>query len=263
MSNNNKNITPSRSNSIHELQDLDNTTNDDEFDAQNFNDPLDTIDDDGDFNIESVDELNNLDPAVYAARFEGAKTTQRSFFMRTFITFLLITAVLAGLTGILFMTHATIKKKSLNNNNTMIEEKPVIKWEDLEPYQKRDYLYISRHEGTTSDFKYMSSKLNLTKVQYLNPHKLFSFLSSKDEYHKIVSDGSFSYYCDSYDAIFVSDSLADSWGLFMDSNTVCNSTIVFVTTNRFDIGIREEDKKSWFKDFDKTINKEDNNLRSR
>lgn len=118
------------------------------------------------------------------------------------------------------------------------------------------YAYISRHIGTTTDFKYMADNLQLENVEYFDSNKWFGFKTSKHDYEKVIRDKIRDKICAEFDAIFISDSLADGWGFIMGEEPKCKN-VVFVTTNRFDIGVQEHERKTFYDDFNRALNRKD------
>lgn len=117
-------------------------------------------------------------------------------------------------------------------------------------------LYFSRHLGTTADFKFMARSLQLENVTYMDPSSQVPFIASKGEYESIIFTGFVADICSKYDSIFISDSLADGWGFIMSSAPKCKN-VVFVATNRFDVGVRDEDKNLFYDDFNHALNRND------
>lgn len=116
--------------------------------------------------------------------------------------------------------------------------------------------YFSRHYGTTADFKFMADALQLENVTYMDAGEHFNFISDKSAYKSILDSGLVEDVCSQYDIIVISDSLADGWGFIMGDSPRCKN-IVFVTTNRFDYGIRGGDKEQFFSDFNAALNRND------
>lgn len=116
--------------------------------------------------------------------------------------------------------------------------------------------YVSRHIGTTTDFKYMAEHLQLENVDYYDSSKYFSFGASKEEYSTIIVDGTVKEICSTHDAVFISDSLADGWPFIMDGKQPCKN-VVFVATNRFDYGVKQEDREAFYRDFNYSLNRDD------
>lgn len=116
--------------------------------------------------------------------------------------------------------------------------------------------YVSRHIGTTTDFKYMADHLLLENVDYYDSSAWFAFVSTSDEYRSIVVDGTVEEICRTHDAVFISDSLADGWPFIMDGKQPCKN-VVFVTTNRFDYGVLPVDRGAFYRDFNHSLNRDD------
>lgn len=116
--------------------------------------------------------------------------------------------------------------------------------------------YFSRHYGTTTDFQFMANALQLENVTCLNPKSYFEFFSDRNTYKSILDSGYVEQICSSYDAIFISDSLADGWAFIMNKNLKCKN-LVFVITNRFDVGVRDSEKEHFAEDFAFAINRND------
>lgn len=116
--------------------------------------------------------------------------------------------------------------------------------------------YVSRHVGTTADFKYMAENLQLENVDYINPKDWYGFQDSKENYKKLIKNGHRDRICSDYDAVFISDSLTDGWGFIMDEDIKCKN-VVFVVTNRFDYGARADEKAMFKEDMTRAINRED------
>lgn len=117
-------------------------------------------------------------------------------------------------------------------------------------------LYFSRHLGTTADFKFMARTLQLENVTYMDPSAHYPFISGKGEYESIITSGFADDVCSKYNSIFISDSLADGWGFIMSNSPKCKN-VVFVATNRFDVGVRNEDKNLWYEDINHALNRND------
>lgn len=120
----------------------------------------------------------------------------------------------------------------------------------------RKIAYVSRHIGTKTDFQYMENHLQLENVDYYDSSKYFGFQSTIEEYKSIIYDGTVEEICSKHDAVFVSDSLADGWPFIMDGEQHCKN-VVFVITNRFDYGARKEDKELFARDFNHSLNRDD------
>lgn len=118
------------------------------------------------------------------------------------------------------------------------------------------YAYISRHIGTTTDFRYMAENLQLENVDFYDSEQWFGFKTSKEQYMKVIRDGIRDKICSEYDAIFISDSLADGWGFIVGEEPKCKN-VVFVTTNRFDIGVQEHQRPQFYEDFNRALNRQD------
>lgn len=116
--------------------------------------------------------------------------------------------------------------------------------------------YFSRHLGTTNDFKFMAEALQLERVTYADAGAHFGFRSDKNTYKSILDSGLVEKVCSEFDVIVISDSLADGWGFIMSGAPKCKN-IVFVTTNRFDIGVRDDEKEQYFADFNSALNRKD------
>lgn len=117
--------------------------------------------------------------------------------------------------------------------------------------------YVSRHIGTTTDFKYMAKHLQLENVDYYDSSEFYGFQAPQDEYRTIVDDGTVQRICSTHDAVFISDSLADGWPFIMDGKQACKN-VVFVVTNRFDIGVVDADeKKAFARDLNHSLNRDD------
>lgn len=116
--------------------------------------------------------------------------------------------------------------------------------------------YFSRHFGTTTDFEFMANSLQLENVTYVDSNSHFGFLSEKNVYKSILDNGYVEELCSSFDAIFISDSLADGWAFIMNRDIKCKN-IVFVITNRFDVGVRDHEKEQFAEDFNFAINRND------
>ncbi|QLQ82235.1 hypothetical protein HG537_0G04900 [Torulaspora globosa] len=120
----------------------------------------------------------------------------------------------------------------------------------------RKIAYVSRHIGTTVDFQYMAKHLQLENVDYYDASKYYEFQASAKEYRSIVDDGTVEKICSTHDLVFVSDSLADGWPFIMDGKQKCKN-VVFVITNRFDIGAVGDDKEAFIRDFNYSLNRDD------
>lgn len=120
----------------------------------------------------------------------------------------------------------------------------------------RKIAYISRHVGTTADFKYMADNLQLENVEYFDCTSWFEFKDSRENYGSVIGDGKLSKICSQYDAIFISDLLADGWGFIMGEEPKCKN-VYFVVTNRFDVGVRDSERKQWNDDFNRALNRKD------
>lgn len=268
--------TRSRSTSLHELEDFEGVSTAIDDDESNMNriDNFDIHDDLEDHNIQSAHNRRNM-TSFYR------RSNKRKLLFKIFLLFL------AGFSG--YHLNPILSKYNNNNNNNNNKSIPVLDSKTdnnvnnintnilpeygnkvpvvhsefsntktvEKPYLSKRYVYMARHDGTTADFQYMSSKLNLTTVNYLNTEALYDFRVPKSEYSSLIDRKFLPFFCDYYDVIFTSDSLADVWGFFMDPKLQCNSTIVFVTTNRLDVGVLDNDLDDWYRDFNRTVNRKD------
>lgn len=121
----------------------------------------------------------------------------------------------------------------------------------------RKIAYISRHVGTTADFKYMADNLQLENVDYFHPeeHNWYGYSELREKYLSINKNGIREKLCTEYDAIFISDSLSDGWGYLVDGPKCKN--IVFIVTNRFDYGVHWKEREEFLKDFNFALNRND------
>lgn len=119
----------------------------------------------------------------------------------------------------------------------------------------RKIAYISRHDGTTADFKYMVKNLQLEKVDFYNSNSWYDFAESKAKYTTLIEKGERDRLCSEYDAIFVSDSLADGWPLLMGDHKCKN--VYFVVTNRFDVGVHHGERNDFYEDVKRALNRKD------
>lgn len=119
----------------------------------------------------------------------------------------------------------------------------------------RKIAYISRHVGTTADFKYMSDNLQLENVEFFDCSKWFGFRDSKEKYASLIEKGDRDKICSEYDAIFISDALADGWPFIMGEHQCKN--VYFVVTNRFDYGVRHEERKEFYEDVNRALSRTD------
>lgn len=208
------------------------------------------IHNDVDIDSEALNYTSNIDSEVLNSKFE------KPLYKKIFVLFSIIILLLFG--SLLYINKFT---KNYNSKINNIINLPIININNnnnnIEPYQTKRYLYISRHVGTTGDFKYIAEKLNLIDVHYFNTLNFMDFYISEDQYQEFEKDGLLNHFCNSYDAIFISDNLAEAWPFFKGENIVCDSTIIFIVTNRYDIGIRTEDLNDFTIDFNRTINRND------
>lgn len=117
--------------------------------------------------------------------------------------------------------------------------------------------YISRHSGTTVDFKYMAEHLQLENVDYYDASEAFEVFAPAKDYREQVTSGEVEKFCMTYDAIFISDKLADGWPFIMDGEQPCQN-IFFIVTNRFDVAAPEGDGyDAYIKDFNHSLNRDD------
>lgn len=211
-------------NSIHELEILNNT----DADASDI-------------------EIPQAHPKVFAS-YDNTKLSNKR--KRLLSCFLMLILLIVG------SSYCYLHKKELRLEEALTTTYNRIINPTL--FMSKKYLYISRHPGTTTDFRYMASTLNLTHVSYLDSEPLVKFKSNKKEYSKFLINGWVDDLCSEYDVIFLSDSLADGWSFFMDeSDNGCDATIVFIITNRFDVGIEFDDRDEWYRDFNTTLKRDD------
>lgn len=117
--------------------------------------------------------------------------------------------------------------------------------------------YISRHDGATSDFKYMAEHLQLENVDYFDSAEAFDVLATAEEYKEQVASGEVEKFCSFYDAIFISDKLVDGWPFIMDGEQPCQN-VLFIVTNRFDVGFRlDGGYNAYVRDFNYSLNRDD------
>lgn len=120
----------------------------------------------------------------------------------------------------------------------------------------RKIAYVSRHVGTTADFKYMADNLQLENVEYFDCTSWYEFKDSREKYMTIIDNGKLDQICSEYDAIFVSDLLADGWAFIVGEKPKCKN-VFFVVTNRFDVGVQEHERKQWYDDVNRALNRKD------
>lgn len=120
----------------------------------------------------------------------------------------------------------------------------------------RKIAYVSRHVGTTADFKYMADNLQLENVNYFDPSKWYNFRDSKEKFMSIIENGIRDKICSEHDAVFISDALSDGWAFIKGDNPKCKN-VVFVVTNRFDYCVRSGDVEEFHKDFSFALNRND------
>lgn len=120
----------------------------------------------------------------------------------------------------------------------------------------RKIAYVSRHVGTTADFKYMADNLQLENVDYFDSSDWLKFRDSKENYEAFVENDKIREICSQYDAIFVSDLLSDGWPFIMGEKPKCKN-VHFVVTNRFDYGVRNPDRKQFSDDLTRALNRQD------
>ncbi|SGZ57778.1 CIC11C00000000193 [Sungouiella intermedia] len=115
--------------------------------------------------------------------------------------------------------------------------------------------FISRHVGTTADFRYMAYHLQLENVEFLDCKSWFGFRDTKEKYASLVKSGKRDEICSQYDAIFISDTLSDGWPFIMGEHKCKN--VHFVVTNRFDYGVRDDEQKDFHDDVSRALNRKD------
>lgn len=117
--------------------------------------------------------------------------------------------------------------------------------------------YISRHLGTTVDFKYMAKHLQLENVDYYDSAEAFEMIEPPEKYREQVTSGEVEKFCSTYDAIFISDKLADGWPFIMDGEQPCRN-IFFIVTNRFDVTVlKDNGHDAYVRDFNHSLNRDD------
>lgn len=112
-------------------------------------------------------------------------------------------------------------------------------------------LYVSRHEGTISNFKYIGNALkwNLT---------VYSPESSNRQWNELqtclidnVCDNKYQEFCDNYEYIVISDIMLDVVPFL--KVTYCRAKIITEITNRFDVFLKDKYKTEFHKLFKEAI----------
>ncbi|CCE63498.1 hypothetical protein TPHA_0F00110 [Tetrapisispora phaffii CBS 4417] len=94
-------------------------------------------------------------------------------------------------------------------------------------YIGKKIAYVSRHPGTTQDFKYMEENLQLQNVDY------FLYYGIKID-ARAVNETQARYICSNYDTVVISDCMTDGWEFFRHDDLHCKN-IVFLISNRYDV----------------------------
>ena len=107
-------------------------------------------------------------------------------------------------------------------------------------------LYISRHEGTISNFCYISTKLGFN-ITVFEPFYSFerkpNCYYTRDKCKSFVRDK-----CSEFDYIIISDIIPDSYIFLINK---CDRKIILEITNRFDYGVPKFEKNIYYKTISK------------
>jgi len=112
--------------------------------------------------------------------------------------------------------------------------------------------YLSRHIGTTEDFKYMADHLGLTNVTY-HQKDLPKLGIRREEYKNKALEPPYDTVCEDNDAVFVSDDLLVGWPLVMPQK-ICKN-LFFIITNRFDYMASGDEKDIYHQDMERAVNR--------
>jgi len=126
----------------------------------------------------------------------------------------------------------------LNNNNIISTVNNKFTTEKSE--FNRNILYVSRHDGTISNFVNIAQRLSFN-VTLMEPPYDFEerpYCFKKDKCKSFVE-----MICSQYDYIVVSDIIPDSYIYFTNP---CNAKLVLEITNRFDIFVKEENEVDYY-----------------
>ncbi|ORY85804.1 hypothetical protein LY90DRAFT_374706 [Neocallimastix californiae] len=111
----------------------------------------------------------------------------------------------------------------------------------------RSILYVSRHDGTISNFVNIAQRLSFN-VTLMRPPYGFEkrpYCFEKDKCQSFVE-----LICSQYDYIVISDIIPDSYIYFTNP---CSAKVVLEITNRFDIFVKEENKVDYYEKLGKAV----------
>jgi hypothetical protein len=112
---------------------------------------------------------------------------------------------------------------------------------------KKEILYISRHDGTISNFVNIADLLSFN-VNTMEPSYDFEerpFCFEEDKCKSFVEK-----ICSKYDYIVVSDIIPDSYIYFTNP---CNAKLILEITNRFDIFVKEENEVDYYEQLGRAV----------
>ncbi|CCE64220.1 hypothetical protein TPHA_0G00095 [Tetrapisispora phaffii CBS 4417] len=115
-------------------------------------------------------------------------------------------------------------------------------------YIGKKIAYVSRHPGTTQDFKYIEENLQLENVDYF----LHYGISMAE---RVINETQARYICSNYDTVVISDCLTDGWEFFRHDDLNCKN-IVFVISNRYDV-CAGGDREGFQQNFTHALNRDD------
>jgi len=113
-------------------------------------------------------------------------------------------------------------------------------------------LYVSRHDGTISNFSEVAKFLNLN-VTILKPS--YGYTEKPSCYVEDKCESFVESMCSKYNYIVISDIIPDS---YIYITNVCKSKIILEITNRFNLCIPSKDKKEYHEMFSNAISENDN-----
>ncbi|KAJ3395789.1 Origin recognition complex subunit 5 [Lobulomyces angularis] len=98
-----------------------------------------------------------------------------------------------------------------------------------------------------TDFKYLSTKLKFEYTEY-HSRKLSFYGQTNEQAEKLIQDGTAKKFCSNYDIILVADVNPDARFILksiIEGNCFIKK-LIFITTNRFDFNLFNEDKEMYY-----------------
>lgn len=157
------------------------------------------------------------------------------------------------LTFFILMCDNQIKNNNNNGSSSSNSYSQFIKNINLNPvennklvHKHNKILYVSRHEGTFTNFCYIAKYLGFN-VTSLIP--IYSYTGRPDCYYKDKCQSFVKVKCSEFDYIIISDVIPDSYIFLINK---CKKKIILEITNRFDWKIKEA---NYYNIFSKAIKK--------